>query len=78
MELVRLTEVDDARRCEPLFVEYADWVAARLRDDYGIDVDAAPHHEAFRTEIPTAEGQGDSGNLGEDLTDLFVAVGEAA
>lgn len=29
-------------------------------------------------EVEPAEGQGDSGNLGEDLTDLFVAVGEAA
>jgi hypothetical protein len=38
----------------------------------------APHGISFTLDAEPLKGVGDSGNLREDLTDLFVAVGQAA
>ncbi|WP_157007011.1 ATP-binding protein [Agromyces laixinhei] len=51
--------------------------AAEVLSAFAVSVD---RHGAFSVswDVPPAEGQGDHGDLGMDLTDVFVALGEAA
>lgn len=60
--LDRLTGPDTAAVLRPLFTEYLQWVADRLRHDYGIAFDEPEevllerHHRAFDAELPKMLG----------------------
>lgn len=56
---------DRARRAAGVLRSFTVWVDPEGKFTAGFDVEAI-------------EGQADSGQLGVDLTDLFLAVGEAA
>ncbi|MGH9034264.1 MAG: GNAT family N-acetyltransferase [Acidimicrobiia bacterium] len=55
LRIDRLTGTDVASLVEPLFREYANWVAGRLQADLGLhfeEADIERHHQAFRGELP--------------------------
>jgi GNAT superfamily N-acetyltransferase len=53
IEVRRVDQPADMEPCEELFFEYGEWVAARLREAYGMVFDPAPLHARFlEEEVP--------------------------